>query len=159
MTGRPKTGVTFWDRLYSRIEIDEEKGCWVYTGKLTKHGYARLQKGSKLVRAHRAVWERYKGAVPDGLFVCHKCDNRACVNIDHLFLGSNAANMMDMKLKGRGRGRRGHQHNMAKLTTEEVLFIRYKLEAGHSGASLARTFGMTPTQISNIKHRRHWKHV
>lgn len=76
-------------------------GCWVWQKSLTKKGYGRFWNGTKAVKAHRASYELYVGKIPPTLFVCHKCDNPKCVRPDHLFLGTNRDNMIDMIQKGR----------------------------------------------------------
>jgi len=97
-----------WSRLVdrhefimSRIEVDQSSGCWNWTGTISPGGYGVASWNYKTRRAHRLSWESFCSAIPDGLFVCHKCDNPRCVNPDHLFLGTAQDNANDCVAKGR----------------------------------------------------------
>ncbi len=91
--------------------------------------------------------------------VLHRCDNPGCVNPDHLFLGSHADNMADMKSKGRLVNFRGKQHGMAKLTEAVVVRIRERVASGEAQNAIATEFRMTPTAISSIVRGRTWAHA
>jgi hypothetical protein len=75
--------------------------CWEWMGRIERTGYGRLRFNSEMYSAHRAAWVLENGAIPDGIMVMHRCDNRKCVRPDHLFLGTHADNMKDMTDKGR----------------------------------------------------------
>jgi hypothetical protein len=82
-------------------QVKKTKGCWNWTGYTGTHGYGMMSINSKWRLVHRFSYELHKGRVPDGLYVCHHCDNRRCVNPAHLFVGSHQDNMDDMCAKGR----------------------------------------------------------
>lgn len=154
---RPFKGVTFWDRVYSHVAQDGE--CLIFSGCKDQFGYGRIHRDGRLVRIHRAVWERDHGSIPDGMVICHTCDRPACINPDHLFIGTQADNIADMNSKGRQRGTAGSDHPGAKLNEDAVLRIRDRLGAGESGASLAREYAVSESLIWYIKARRGWTHV
>lgn len=90
-------------RLQAKL-VENENGCLEFTGYLTPKGYGQIRVGGRSGGSHlthRVAWELVNGPIEDGLFVCHKCDNPSCCNVDHLFLGSNADNVADMVAKGR----------------------------------------------------------
>ena len=101
--GRPPTPIsTRFARMYS---VNEATGCWEWTGKIKEGRYGVIKVNrTNDAYAHRASWMIHFGEIPDGMCVCHKCDNTRCVNPDHLFLGSLADNVRDMVAKGRQRG-------------------------------------------------------
>jgi len=86
-----------------RYAIPEpNSGCWLWDGGLTRKGYGRFRYKDRAFTAHRYVWRLFKGEIPEGMLVCHRCDVRCCVNLDHLFLGTDRDNVRDMIKKNRG---------------------------------------------------------
>lgn len=137
-----------------------ETGCWIWFASHTIQGYGLFsynKDGKHRARvAHRVSWEYFRGPIPKGMLVCHKCDVRSCVNPDHLFLGTDRDNTLDKFKKGRAVIRKGTEIWSTKLTEDDVRFIRSTAE---TGASLARKYGIQEATISQIRNRRTWKHV
>jgi len=131
-------------------------GCWNWTAYKDKRGYGAFLLAGHPKLAHRVSYQLYVGEIPDGLCVCHRCDNPACVRPDHLFLGTVADNMRDRTVKGRGGDHAGERNGRAKLTIEQVIEIRARYSNGARRIDLAKEFGVTPTNISFISRGRHW---
>lgn len=138
---------------------DLETGCWNWT-KSVRGRYGMFRMSTKTTLAHRTAWELFKGPIPEGKCVLHRCDNRRCVNPKHLFLGTQKDNIHDMMRKGRDtavrESRRGERSNWCRLTAEKVRIIFTSLD---SQASLARRFKVTQSNISRIQNRKSWKAV
>lgn len=137
-----------------------ENGCYEWTGSRFQSGYGRLKIGGKSYRAHRLAWAAANGPIPDGLYVLHKCDNRLCVRVDHLFLGTHDDNMADMSAKGRGQHSRvqakGELSARAKLSDEDVSVVRRRYEAGGTSQdALAKEYGVSQGLISQIVRGAH----
>ena len=135
------------ERLWSRVE-KRESGCWEWTGFITRSGYGEMGvagRSSGTILTHRAAWIDKFGPIPDGLFVCHACDNRACCNPDHLFLGTNEDNMRDMMSKGRGA--KGFALPQTRLSEDDVRFAR---EHPQRINELAARFGVTTKYLRAV---------
>jgi hypothetical protein len=153
-------GLTEEERFLKRVNIDQETNCWLWTGSVIKanwHGQWRNAKGA-IEPTHRAAWRLFKSPIPEGVCICHRCDNPVCVNPAHLFMGSKSDNARDMWEKGRARPKSslGENHGMSKLTKEIVKEIRSSKE---TGAALAKRFGITATTVCDIRKRRTWSHI
>jgi DNA-binding MarR family transcriptional regulator len=144
-------------RFWSKVQ--KTNGCWLWTGSLASRGYGQIKIATRISRrSHRLAWELTNGPIPRGLFVCHRCDNRRCVNPDHLFLGTNQDNMDDMKQKGRSPRYGGAKSHKAKLTESDVQAIRADYSTGSvTMRSLADRFGVTVTNVSDILKGHTWR--
>lgn len=120
-----------------------------WTGTIGAHGYAQVSVGNKTRRAHRYAWELTNGPIPDGLVVCHKCDNPICVNPSHLFLGTSADNTADKVRKGRQA--KGEGHGMVRLSVDAVNAIRTRYRRG-LGRQLAAEYRVHLNTIVKIAH-------
>jgi hypothetical protein len=143
-------------RLDARTNKQAANGCWEWTGCFANTGYGSMgiPRTRKVMNVHRLAWIVTNGDVPAGLYICHRCDNRKCLNPDHLFLGTAADNMRDSRQKGRQSC--GAANYNAKLLESDVREIRASRE---SQRALARRFGVSPSAIQAIKERRSWKAV
>lgn len=148
------------NRFADKISFDIDTGCWNWTASTrTKFGYGQIKYKGKMRAAHRVSWEMFYGEIPDGIFVCHKCDNPKCVNPTHLFLGTNQDNMNDMKSKGRSRGGSpfGEANHQSKLTEKKVKEIRDLYKTGqYTQKKLADDFGVERTCIGKIVRNERW---
>ena len=133
---------------------EKTNGCWEWKGNLTVNGYGKF--GSKSA-ASRLQYIHYYGPIADGLQVCHTCDNRKCVNPDHLFLGTIADNLKDMTQKGRRA--RGSKIASSVLTEETVLEIRKKRLEGWKYKDLEATYSLSRTHLHDICKNQTWQHV
>lgn len=140
--------------------VEEDRGyrtpCWIWQLSIGSGGYGQDHADGYPVLAHRAAWISRNGPIPDGLFVCHRCDVRCCVNPDHLFLGTPADNIHDAAAKGRLVGLPGELQPNAKLTWDAVAYIR---QSDESLATLGRRFDVSRTTISRVKRGERWTKV
>ena len=140
----------FWEN------VQKSEGCWIWTGMKNPDGYGLFFMDGKKRSAHRVLWQMRHGVICKEQYILHECDNPACVNPDHLFLGTQDDNMEDMRQKGRGPLRDGERNPRAKLTVKDVIAIR---QSGHGLSVLAKQFGVSSAAIWQIRIGNNWKHL
>lgn len=182
--GRPRIAPEI--RFMKYVIPEPNSGCWLWLGAIVrgKRGYDRGSfilhtNGRRSSLAHKAAYLMFRGTVPDGKLVCHKCDVSLCVNPDHLYVGTHATNAQDMVDRRRGFFQRepekceqallsGRQFNIghtrvtgeknpkAKLTEDDIRHIRLSTM---KGVDIAEKYGVHKDTISGIRTKKFWRHV
>jgi hypothetical protein len=150
--------LTVRERFLAKVCRDAASGCWLWQGMVTPDGYGVAFIAGKRQAAHRAAWMLFCSPIPAAMAVCHKCDVRACVNPDHLFIGTAADNAQDRVNKDRTP--RGERHHATKLTANQVSRIKAMLAEDRMYMSeIAREFGVSISTIAGIKQGKTWRDV
>jgi hypothetical protein len=145
----------FIEKIESKIIIGNPDDCWIWDGKFSSTtGYGQLMHMYKGYSSHRLAYLLYFKEIPEGLCVLHKCDNRKCVNPNHLFLGTKGENNTDRKNKKRSSI--GENRPLSKLTEDDVRYIKTSED---SSRKLARKFGINKNVILGIRKNITWSHV
>lgn len=157
------------EKFWKMVDFGEENECWIWKGGTNGSGnglghgklvISRDHGKAKNEYAHRISWVLHYGQIPDGMFVCHHCDNPPCVNPKHLFIGTQVDNMKDMASKGRtGKGAFGERQHSAKLKEKDVVEIKTALRDGQKMSVLSKRFGVTIQAIHHIKTGRSWSWI
>jgi hypothetical protein len=130
--------------------------CWTWTGGRTSKGYGRIRVGNLTTTAHRVSYKLYVADIPDGMIVCHRCDNPPCVNPDHLFVGTHGDNMKDKVQKGRLKKSFGARNGSTKLNEDQVR----RIHSDHRlHREIAADYGVATSQVQRIKAGRYWSHL
>lgn len=138
--------------------VRAESGCWNWVGSLVG-GYGQFRIMGKLFKPHRLAYEWYVGSIPRGILVLHKCDNRRCVNPNHLFLGTYQTNMDDKHAKSRAKYAVGETHPCARFTAEDILEMRRMGAAGISPLKISIKFAVHKNYVDSILSHRRWKNL
>jgi len=145
------------DRFWKKVEVRGQDECWTWLASTKQGGYGKIMgDDGRFYLAHRVAYEMLIGDIPAGLLLCHHCDNPACVNHAHMFTGTQADNLKDMRAKGRGNPPRGARHPRARLTDQLVSQIR---SDHRSHRQLAKVLGISKSAIGMAKAGVTWKHV
>lgn len=149
--------LTLLERL-ERKTVKEPTGCWVWKGGCDTWGHGRMMAFHRKSHVHRFSWELFRGQIPPGIDVLHKCDNPPCWNPDHLFLGTQTDNNRDRDMKNRqSKGMRNHK---STLTDDDVKRMREMYSTGnYSTRALAEFFPVKYAAVWQIVSGRAWKHL
>lgn len=141
-------------RLDGKFKVSND-GCWIWTRSKQGFGYGKVKHKGKFYGAHRISFASHNGPIPDGMFVCHRCDNPACINPKHLFLGTHADNMADCARKGRAPGLRNaaEGNGQSLLSREDAVAI---LKSKDFQRVLAKRYGVSRSTIAMLKAGRTW---
>jgi hypothetical protein len=143
-------------KYWSKIQ-KQEQGCWIWNGALSDKGRAHMRIGDKIYYASRIAYFLHHNVDPGSRFVLHDCDNGACVNPNHLFLGNDEDNMKDMVSKGRDRqpNNANENHGMCKYSNELVEQVRADYATGnYTQKQLASIYSMSQGNISMIINKK-----
>lgn len=152
------TPPTVEERFWAKVDVLGPDECWGWTASVfrDRYGYGKFNAGTsrataQAVYAHRFAYELTHGPIPDGMMVCHHCDNPPCVNPEHLFLGTQADNMRDMAVKGR--------HGRAKTPLDQVRAVKRMLSEGATQSQIVEAVGVPLYTVQNIRSGDSWRHV
>jgi hypothetical protein len=144
-------------RFWAKVQRQGRNECWEWQGSRTPNGYGKFSVKRKDISAHRFSYQLHYGPIPDGMLICHRCDNPACVNPYHLFAGTQVENLADMATKGRRPI--GEQAPNAKLTEKDVISIRTLYSTGVPQRQLSRQFKISRPQIRRIIRHESWRQI
>ena len=153
---------TLPDRFWAKVARRGPEECWLWMAYLNNTGYGNIKHGGRegrMLLSHRVSYELHFGPIPVGMCVCHRCDNPACVNPSHLFLGTHAENMADRNTKGRAAGPLGESNRRSKLRESDIRDIRHMRASGFTQQALAERFDISQTNVSSIVRGKTWGHV
>lgn len=167
---RPKKDTTLHDRFQANVKADLVTGCLLWTGAVDGNGYGQIKSGRVGLRAHRVAWEFFRGPIPEGMFICHRCDVPRCCNPEHLFVGTARDNVIDKIKKGRGRPvlrpkrvpkdsdfNAGEKNGNSKLTRRRVDLIRRLAASGMTYRAISARLKVPHTTVGAVVRRETWR--
>lgn len=147
------------ERFWRGVDRRGEDECWEWQ-KYKKRGYGYIGVDGFAMITSRVAWVIANGQIPEGMIVCHKCDNPSCCNPNHLFIGTDLDNCRDRDAKGRGYDRTGGKHGRATTNEHAVLLMRAIYGSGnYTYKRIAEMFKVKVSAVSDIMLRRCWTHI
>jgi hypothetical protein len=157
--GSRLSNISITDRFWRGVIKSDDYTCWEWIKNKNAGGYGRISISGKIISAHRLSWEIHFGPIPDDMCVCHHCDNRSCVNPNHLFLGTYKDNNNDMVSKGRHHPCIGEKNPKAKLKETDIATIIKLNKSGFDALTISRKYSVTSNNIRHIINGKSWKHL
>jgi len=152
------------ERFWAKVDVREDDECWEWKAYCNRQGYGMIRNGRRMAKSSRMAWVLANHRpIPSGLHALHHCDNRACVNHSHIYVGTNADNIKDKVTRERSKfshpERQGELHPLAKLSADDVREIRRVGIGGGKGRESAKRFGVSPATVTLIVQRKLWPHL
>lgn len=148
------------ERFWRGVDKRGQDECWEWQKCRTKGGYGVMNVRRKILHCNRIGWTIENGRIPDGMIICHKCDNPSCCNPNHLFVGTDLDNCRDREMKGRGHDRTGGNHGRATTNEHAVILMRQIYSSGkYTHKKIAEMFKIKHSAVSDIMLRRCWNHI
>lgn len=145
----------FKERFEEKVDRNSPNGCWHWISAFTLNGYGIIWRNGKNAFAHRVAYELHRGPILKDMYVCHSCDNKKCVNPDHLFLGTAQDNAIDREQKGRGALQFGENNPRSKLSFQDVSEIR-ALAGNLLQKDIAIIYGVSREAIGKVLRGERW---